>query len=200
LTLLVKTDKISLWISSLREERTNPSNMLTIRMQRTGRKGHAQYRIVVQDVRQAPKSGRVVASLGHYNPHSKEIKVDIKKAELYLNNGAKPSDRTAMLLKKEGVKLPKWVVLPDNKKQKSIKHVEKLRKNRPAEPKAEVKEEAPVVDEAEPKETADEVKEEASAEQGSAETKEDSPAPEEKNSEDVEVIETPETPPEEPTK
>lgn len=44
--------------------------MLVIRLQRTGRKGHAQFRVVVQDSRRTPSSGRVVALLGSYNPHS----------------------------------------------------------------------------------------------------------------------------------
>jgi small subunit ribosomal protein S16 len=110
--------------------------MLVIRMQRTGRSGHAQFRVVVQDARQTPTSGRVVASLGNYNPHSKEINIDIEKAKFYLKNGAQPSPRVATLLKKEGVKLPSWVVLADKKAKKPVKNVEKLRKNRPAEKKA----------------------------------------------------------------
>lgn len=45
--------------------------MLAIRMQRVGRKGHPEYRVVVQDARLTPSSGRVVARVGHYNPHTK---------------------------------------------------------------------------------------------------------------------------------
>ena len=67
--------------------------MLVIRMQRTGRKGHAQFRVVVQDSRRTPTSGRVVAALGHYNPHTKETSLNKEKATQYLNNGAQPSDR-----------------------------------------------------------------------------------------------------------
>lgn len=110
--------------------------MLVIRMQRTGRKGHAQFRVVVQDSRRTPTSGRVVAALGHYNPHTKETSLNKEKASFYLEHGAQPSDRVVRLLKAEGVKLPKWVTLPDDKKR-SIRNAEKLRKNRPAEPVAE---------------------------------------------------------------
>ena len=116
--------------------------MLAIRMQRTGRKGHAQFRVVVQDSRQTPSSGRVIAGLGNYNPHTKETKIDTEKAAFYLNNGAQPSDRVAFILQKEGVKLPSWVILASDKKQKSIKNVEKLRKNRPVEEAAPI-EDAP---------------------------------------------------------
>lgn len=105
--------------------------MLAIRMQRTGRKGHAQFRVVVQNSRQTPTSGRVVANLGSYNPHTKEAKLDLEKATLFMSNGAQPSERVAQLLKNEGVKLPDWVQTAD-KKQKATKHGDKLRKNQPA--------------------------------------------------------------------
>ena len=83
--------------------------MLVIRMQRTGRKGHAQFRVVVQDSRRTPTSGRVVARLGSYDPHTKTATLDKEKAGYYLEHGAQPSDRVARLLKSEGVKLPDWV-------------------------------------------------------------------------------------------
>lgn len=105
-------------------------------MQRTGRKGHAQFRVVVQDSRVTPTSGRVVAGLGSYNPHTKEAVLDTEKAAFYLKNGAQPSERVAALFKKEGIKLPSWVELAD-KKQKTVKNADKLRKNRPAEPASE---------------------------------------------------------------
>lgn len=119
--------------------------MLVIRLQRTGRKGHAQFRVVVQDSRRTPTSGKVVALLGTYNPHSKEVKVDKERAQHYLDHGAQPSERVVVLLKKEGVKLPNWVNDP-SKKEGKLRNPEKLRRNRPEEPKeepvAEVVEEA----------------------------------------------------------
>jgi small subunit ribosomal protein S16 len=88
--------------------------MLVIRLQRVGRKGLAQFRVVVQDSRRTPTSGRVVALLGHYNPHSKETVINKEKTQFYLDNGAQPSERVVLLLKSEGVKLPKWVEVPSN--------------------------------------------------------------------------------------
>lgn len=114
--------------------------MLVIRMQRTGRKGHAQFRVVVQDSRRTPTSGNIVASLGHFNPHTKETSLDKVKASFYMEHGAQPSDRVARLMKAEGVKLPKWVVV-EGKKNKSIRNVEKLRRNRPAGEEVPAKEE-----------------------------------------------------------
>lgn len=110
--------------------------MLAIRLQRTGRKGHAMFRMVVQDSRRTPTSGRFVAQLGSYDPHSKTLVIDKEKAAQYLKNGARPSDRVAHLLKEDGVKLPSWVILESNKKG-ALRNAEKLRKNQPKEEKAE---------------------------------------------------------------
>lgn len=106
--------------------------MLTIRMQRTGRKGHAMFRVVVQESRLAPTSGKVVAQLGSYDPHAKVATLDKEKASFYLGNGAQPSDRAARLLKSEGVDLPKWVKVSENKTGK-LRNPEKLRRNQPKE-------------------------------------------------------------------
>ncbi|MFO0886848.1 MAG: 30S ribosomal protein S16 [Candidatus Saccharimonadales bacterium] len=106
--------------------------MLVIRLQRTGRKGHAQFRVVVQDSRRTPTSGRVVAKIGHYDPHTKQVVINKEQAQYYLDHGAQPTDRVALLLKKEGVKLPKWVTLPA-KQEGKIRNPEKLRKNQPKE-------------------------------------------------------------------
>ncbi len=110
--------------------------MLAIRMQRTGRKGHAQFRVIVQDSHRSPSTGKVIEYLGSYNPHTKEASLKKENIEKYMSNGAQPSNRVAILLKKEGVKLPKWVKI-DTSGSKSLKNPEKLRKNQPDEPKEE---------------------------------------------------------------
>lgn len=166
--------------------------MLAIRMQRTGRKGHAQFRVVVQDSRLTPTSGRVVAQLGSYNPHAKTIILDKEKASFYLQHGAQPSDRVARLLQKEGVDMPKWVTTLDDK-VRVIRNPEKLRKNQPAQ---EVKEEvAPV---AEPiSEPISEAVTETEAEEAVATTKPPevvAEAPAETKSEDVAETPTVEKP------
>lgn len=116
--------------------------MLAIRMQRTGRKGYPMYRVVVQDSHRQPTSGRVVANLGSYNPHTKESTLDKEKATTFLKNGAQPSDRVVKLLQAEKVALPEWVKVPSDKKQKALKNAEKLRRNQPKEevPAAEAEE------------------------------------------------------------
>lgn len=103
--------------------------MLAIRMQRTGRKGHAMFRMVVQDARLTPTSGKVVARLGSYDPHAGLSSLDKEKASFYLKNGARPSDRVARLLASEGVELPSWI-RPSVKKEGKVRNPEKLRKNK----------------------------------------------------------------------
>jgi small subunit ribosomal protein S16 len=107
--------------------------MLAIRMQRTGRKKHAMYRVVVQESRVTPSSGKVIAYLGSYDPHTKVAALVKEKADFYLEHGAQPSDRVARLLQTEGVKLPNWVTAV-TKKEGKLKNPEKLRKNQPAAP------------------------------------------------------------------
>jgi small subunit ribosomal protein S16 len=106
--------------------------MLVIRLQRTGRKGHAQFRVVVQDSRRTPTSGKIVAAIGSYNPHTKTVTIDKDKATKYMSNGAQPSERVARLLAAEGIKLPDWVK-QSTKKEGKLRNPEKLRRNRPAE-------------------------------------------------------------------
>lgn len=116
--------------------------MLAIRLQRVGRQGYPTYRLAVQEAQRHPSSGRVVAYVGSYNPHTKEATVQVEVAQKYLDNGAQPTPRVVKLLKDAGVKLPKWVVEPATDKQKSIRNADKLRRNQPA-PEVEEVAEAP---------------------------------------------------------
>lgn len=107
--------------------------MLAIRLQRLGRKAYPVYRLAVQESQRHPSSGRVVAYVGSYNPHTKETTVQVETAQKYLDNGAQPTPRVVKLLKDAGVKLPKWVKEPASDKQKAVRNAEKLRKNQPKE-------------------------------------------------------------------
>ena len=123
--------------------------MLTIRMQRRGRSGHAQFRVVVQDSRFHPSSGRVVAYVGNYDPHAKTANLDGQKISDYLEKGAQPSDRVVKLLTKEGIKLPDWVKVSEPKK-KAVRNPDKRRSTRPeGAPAPEPKAEAPAEGETE---------------------------------------------------
>lgn len=136
--------------------------MLAIRLQRLGRKGYPVYRLAVQEAQRHPSSGRVVAYVGSYNPHTKEAKVQVETAQKYLDNGAQPTPRVVKLLADAGVKLPTWVKQHDASKSKAIKNAEKLRKNQP-------KEEAPVEETPEVEDVTDETPAEEAPAQESAE-------------------------------
>lgn len=130
--------------------------MLAIRLQRVGRAGYPTYRLAVQEAQRHPSSGRVVAYVGSYNPHTKDATVQVEVAQKYLDNGAQPSPRVVKLLKDAGVKLPTWVVEAGSDKQKSIRHADKLRKNQPAVEVEEVVEE-PIEEASEAEDAAPEV-------------------------------------------
>lgn len=122
--------------------------MLAIRLQRTGRSGHAQFRIIVQDAHRSPVSGNVVAFLGHFNPHTKVVVVNKEKASFYLSNGAQPTTRISRLFKAEGIKIPAWAEASMVRKY-SIRNPEKLRRNRPPEakkPAPKAADEAPITE------------------------------------------------------
>ncbi len=75
-----------------------------IRLARHGRKKAPFYRLVVADSR-APRDGRFIEMIGHYNPLSDpaEISVDEERALYWLQVGAQASDTARMILKKSGV-------------------------------------------------------------------------------------------------
>jgi small subunit ribosomal protein S16 len=114
--------------------------MLAIRLQRVGRKAYPTYKIIVQDAHRHPSSGRVVAYVGSFNPHTKEVTLDKDSIERYMDNGAQPTSRVIRLLQDAKVKLPKWVDLPKTDAKKATRNPEKLRKNLPEEAAVEVTE------------------------------------------------------------
>ncbi|MHB8621229.1 MAG: 30S ribosomal protein S16 [Chloroflexota bacterium] len=80
---------------------------LKIRLSRVGAKKQASYRIVVADSR-APRDGKAIAILGHYNPLTDPytLKVDQDKVLSWLKHGAQPSETARGLLTKAGVIAP----------------------------------------------------------------------------------------------
>ncbi|VEU59308.1 30S ribosomal protein S16 [Mesomycoplasma neurolyticum] len=76
--------------------------MVKIRLKRLGNKFNAFYKIVAADSR-APRDGRFIEILGHYNPHSKELKVNKELVLKWLKQGAIPTTVVRNLLKKEEI-------------------------------------------------------------------------------------------------
>ena len=77
--------------------------MVKIRLKRMGMKKKPFYRLVVAAER-ASRDGRFIDELGYYNPVSNpvELKIDAEKAQLWIKNGAQPTDTVRALLKKTG--------------------------------------------------------------------------------------------------
>ena len=76
-----------------------------IRLKRMGAKKSPFYRIVVADSR-APRDGRFIEQVGHYNPVAKpeaEVRINEELALKWLADGAKPSDTVRNLFSKAGI-------------------------------------------------------------------------------------------------
>ncbi|MFA5777709.1 MAG: 30S ribosomal protein S16 [Parcubacteria group bacterium] len=103
--------------------------MLTIRLNRVGKKNKAYFRIVLQEHTIAP-GGRHIEVLGSYDPHMKKAVLKAEKIKEWIGKGAQPSDTAYNLFVKEGVLTGK-------------KRVVKVPKKAVAEVPAEEKKEAP---------------------------------------------------------
>jgi small subunit ribosomal protein S16 len=78
--------------------------MVKIRLRRMGAKKQPTYRFVVTDAR-APRDGRFLEILGHYNPRTepKTVVVDEERIKAWLAKGAQPSDPVRRLLAEKGL-------------------------------------------------------------------------------------------------
>lgn len=77
--------------------------MVRIRLRRQGAKKQPTYRVVVADQR-APRDGRIIENIGHYNPRTEPetVNIDVDRARYWLGVGAQPSESVARLLKAVG--------------------------------------------------------------------------------------------------
>jgi small subunit ribosomal protein S16 len=77
---------------------------VVMRMTRIGAKKKPFYRVVVADSRRA-RDGKFIEILGTFDPlkNPEEIKIDTERAQVWLKNGAQPSDTVRELLVKCGV-------------------------------------------------------------------------------------------------
>ena len=72
---------------------------VSIRLRRTGTNKRPTYRVVVAESR-APRDGRFIEILGHYNPLTQPptVKIDRAKAQAWIAKGAQPSNTVRRLL------------------------------------------------------------------------------------------------------
>ena len=76
--------------------------MVVLRMKRMGRRHRPFYRISAMDKR-APRDGRVIEALGHYDPlapEDKQLEVNVERVDYWLSVGAQPSETVASLLRR----------------------------------------------------------------------------------------------------
>ena len=71
--------------------------MLKVRLQRTGKRGQAYFRVVVLEHTKKPK-GKFLELLGNYDPHKKEFKVKMNRVEYWVSKGAQVSPTVNNLL------------------------------------------------------------------------------------------------------
>ena len=78
--------------------------MLTIRLQRIGKKNSPTYRFIISE-KGRDTQGKSLEILGNYNPHDKEnaIKIDAERVKYWLAAGAQTSNTVNNLLLKAGI-------------------------------------------------------------------------------------------------
>ena len=78
-----------------------------MRLTRVGGKKDPVWRVVVADQR-SPRDGRVIETIGRYNPQTdpSTIVLDAERVQLWLGRGAQPSDTVRKLLKTQGIAPP----------------------------------------------------------------------------------------------
>jgi len=80
------------------------TNMVKLRLRRTGGKNQPSYRIVAVDSR-SPRDGAFLAIVGHYDPltEPETVVIDNEKASYWLSHGAQATAAAARLLAKAGL-------------------------------------------------------------------------------------------------
>lgn len=72
--------------------------MLKIRLKRLGAKKNPAYRIIVINST-TKREGKPIQELGHYNPKTKVMKLDLATAQDWVKKGAQPTETVAFLMK-----------------------------------------------------------------------------------------------------
>ena len=82
-----------------------------IRLRRVGKTKAPTYRVVIADSR-APRNGKFIESIGHYNPRTEpaDLVIDAERARHWIKSGALPTSTTRSLLVRSG--LPESEVPP----------------------------------------------------------------------------------------
>ncbi|MFL5895653.1 MAG: 30S ribosomal protein S16 [Thermoleophilaceae bacterium] len=75
-----------------------------VRLTRVGSKKNPIWRVVVADQR-SPRDGRVIETIGRYNPQTEpsEIVIDEQRARHWLDHGAQPTNTVKKLFRAKGI-------------------------------------------------------------------------------------------------
>lgn len=75
--------------------------MLKIKLFRTGKKGHALYRVVVAEAK-SKRDGKHADLIGTYDPHANpsSFTIDVEKYTNWLQKGAQPTETVRKLAEK----------------------------------------------------------------------------------------------------
>jgi len=94
--------------------------MLSMKLQRIGRKGQPSYRVVVAEARSKMISPPV-EDLGSYNPFSKAFNVKADRVAYWLGTGVQATDTVHNLLVKQGVieAKPRKMAMPAKKTEEA---------------------------------------------------------------------------------
>jgi len=77
--------------------------MITIRLQRVGRKNQPSFRVIVTPKKVGGPAGKPVEYLGWLNPFTKAFELKKERISYWLSQGAKPSETLNNLLIKAGL-------------------------------------------------------------------------------------------------
>jgi small subunit ribosomal protein S16 len=74
---------------------------VAIRLRREGSLNNPYYKVVVADQR-SPRDGKFIETIGNYDPKKtgENAKIDLDRADYWINNGARPSDTVRSIIKK----------------------------------------------------------------------------------------------------
>ena len=88
-----------------------PDLAVHIRLRRVGTTKAPTYRVVIADSR-APRNGKFIESIGHYNPRTEpaDLVVNADRARHWIKNGARPTATARTILVRSG--LPESEVPP----------------------------------------------------------------------------------------
>jgi small subunit ribosomal protein S16 len=77
--------------------------MLTIRLQRVGRKNDPSFRMIVTDSKHKPKTGNALEVVGSYDPRVNRIDVKADRVTHWMQHGAQVSDTVHNILVKQKI-------------------------------------------------------------------------------------------------